>query len=52
MVDVGGQKSEQRKWIYCFDNVHGVLFVADISGYMQFIEEKGEKVVSYYYCFI
>ena len=33
MVDVGGQRSEQRKWIHCFDNVQGVLFIAEISAY-------------------
>ncbi|CAD6198216.1 unnamed protein product [Caenorhabditis auriculariae] len=33
MVDVGGQRSEQRKWIHCFDNVNGVLFIVDMSNY-------------------
>ncbi|CAJ0608287.1 unnamed protein product [Cylicocyclus nassatus] len=41
MVDVGGQRSEQRKWIHCFDNVSGVLFIADISSY-NLIEDDGE----------
>lgn len=46
MVDVGGQKSEQRKWIHCFDNVHGILFVAELSGYNQMLDNYDEKVVS------
>ena len=26
MVDVGGQRSERRKWIHCFQNVTGLIF--------------------------
>lgn len=33
MVDVGGQRSERRKWIHCFDNVNAIIFLAAISGY-------------------
>ncbi|GMT14420.1 hypothetical protein PFISCL1PPCAC_5717, partial [Pristionchus fissidentatus] len=40
MVDVGGQRAEQRKWIHCFDNVAGVLFVAELSGYNQKIDPQ------------
>lgn len=35
MVDVGGQRSERRKWIHCFDNVDMVLFIAAMSDYDQ-----------------
>ncbi|TMS34806.1 hypothetical protein L596_002323 [Steinernema carpocapsae] len=45
MVDVGGQRSEQRKWIHCFDNVNGVLFVSEVSGYNQTIDD-GEKIMN------
>nr|CAD2166018.1 unnamed protein product [Meloidogyne enterolobii] len=45
MVDVGGQRSEQRKWIHCFDNVNGVLFVAELSGYNQMLFD-GEQTVN------
>eukprot|EP00954_Amorphochlora_amoebiformis_P008012 620959-Amorphochlora_amoeboformis.AAC.3 len=35
MYDVGGQRSERKKWIHCFENVSCVLFVAAISAYNQ-----------------
>ncbi|KAG8812155.1 hypothetical protein FRC19_003338 [Serendipita sp. 401] len=34
-VDVGGQRSERRKWIHCFQDVTGVLFLVGLSGYNQ-----------------
>ncbi|MES1902542.1 MAG: hypothetical protein MHPSP_001424, partial [Paramarteilia canceri] len=33
LTDVGGQKSERKKWIYCFRNVDVVLFVASLTDY-------------------
>ena len=35
IVDVGGQRSERKKWIKAFDNVNAVLFVAAIGEYDQ-----------------
>ena len=32
-VDVGGQRSERRKWINCFENITSMLFVASLSDY-------------------
>ncbi|XP_054283908.1 guanine nucleotide-binding protein G(o) subunit alpha-like [Macrosteles quadrilineatus] len=41
MFDVGGQRSQRRKWIYCFDDVKAVLFVVSLSGYdMTLIEDS------------
>lgn len=39
MYDVGGQRSERRKWIDCFDNVDAVIFVAALSEYDQNLAE-------------
>jgi len=39
MVDVGGQRSERRKWIHCFSNVNAILFVASLSCYDQCLRE-------------
>lgn len=45
IVDVGGQKSERRKWIHCFENVTSLIFLASLSEYDQVLEEK-ETIVS------
>jgi len=31
IVDVGGQKTERRKWIHCFENVTSIIFLAALS---------------------
>ncbi|XP_077439849.1 guanine nucleotide-binding protein subunit alpha-14-like [Vanacampus margaritifer] len=40
IVDVGGQKSERRKWIHCFENVTSLIFLASLSEYDQVLEER------------
>jgi GTPase SAR1 family protein len=47
MFDVGGQRSERKKWIHCFQDVRAVLFVAAISEYDQvlFEDESMNRVV-------
>lgn len=39
-MDVGGQKSERRKWIHCFENVTSLIFLASLSEYDQVLEER------------
>jgi len=39
MVDVGGQRSERRKWIHCFDSVTAVIFCVAMSEYDQTLRE-------------
>mmetsp|Transcript_34850 Transcript_34850/g.48507 ORF Transcript_34850/g.48507 Transcript_34850/m.48507 type:complete len:307 (+) Transcript_34850:143-1063(+) len=42
IVDVGGQRSERKKWIRCFEGVTCVVFVAAISTYDQVLFEDSE----------
>jgi guanine nucleotide-binding protein subunit alpha len=44
MVDVGGQRSERKKWIRAFDSVGAVIFLASISAYDQCIAEDPSMV--------
>lgn len=44
MVDVGGQKSERRKWIHCFQDVTSILFLVSLSGYDQCLIEDKDAV--------
>jgi guanine nucleotide-binding protein subunit alpha len=39
VVDVGGQRSERKKWIYCFEDVDTILFLVAISEYDQCLFE-------------
>lgn len=39
LFDVGGQRSERKKWIHCFENVTAIVFMAAISEYDQVLVE-------------
>jgi guanine nucleotide-binding protein subunit alpha len=39
LVDVGGQRSERRKWIHCFDDVTAIFFIVAISEFDQRLRE-------------
>ncbi|KAF5102664.1 hypothetical protein DV451_001763 [Geotrichum candidum] len=39
VFDVGGQRSERRKWIHCFDDVTALIFVAAVSEYDEVLFE-------------
>jgi guanine nucleotide-binding protein subunit alpha len=47
ICDVGGQRSERRKWIHCFENVTGCIFLVGISSYDEVLEEDPETVLPY-----
>ncbi|KAI5964350.1 GPA1 [Candida pseudojiufengensis] len=39
VLDAGGQRSERKKWIHCFDDITAVLFVLAINEYDQMLFE-------------
>ncbi|XP_017054118.1 G protein alpha q subunit isoform X4 [Drosophila ficusphila] len=43
MVDVGGQRSERRKWIHCFENVTSIIFLVALSEYDQILFESDNE---------
>ncbi|KAL3308591.1 hypothetical protein Ciccas_012875, partial [Cichlidogyrus casuarinus] len=42
LCDVGGQRSERKKWIHCFENVTAILFVVALSEYDLKLREDEE----------
>jgi guanine nucleotide-binding protein G(i) subunit alpha len=40
MYDVGGQRSERKKWIHCFDNVTLIIYCVALSEYDQVLLEE------------
>ncbi|XP_040929101.1 guanine nucleotide-binding protein G(q) subunit alpha-like isoform X2 [Betta splendens] len=43
MVDVGGQRSERRKWIHCFEKVTSILFLVALSEYDEVLAESDNE---------
>lgn len=41
IVDVGGQRSERKKWIHCFEDVTAILFFVALSAYDLGLREDG-----------
>ncbi|KAI6212961.1 Guanine nucleotide binding protein (G-protein) domain containing protein [Aphelenchoides besseyi] len=39
VFDVGGQRSQRKKWIHCFDDARAVIFVVALSEYDQVLIE-------------
>lgn len=44
MFDVGGQRSERKKWIHCFEGVTSIIFCTAISEYDQVLLEERNQV--------
>jgi len=42
LVDVGGQRSERRKWAHCFVDITALVFFVAISEYDQTLRESNE----------
>ncbi|KAI6654093.1 guanine nucleotide-binding protein (G protein), subunit alpha [Oopsacas minuta] len=42
MVDVGGQKTERKKWIHCFEDVKALMFIVALSDYDLTLREDDE----------
>ena len=47
MFDVGGQRSERKKWIHCFEGVTAIIFCVALSAYDLVLAED-EEMVRYY----
>ncbi|KAJ7415618.1 hypothetical protein BTVI_37803 [Pitangus sulphuratus] len=47
MVDVGGQRSERRKWIHCFENVTSIMFLVALSEYDQVLVESDNEGINF-----
>lgn len=44
MFDVGGQRSERKKWIHCFESVTSIIFCVALSEYDQVLLEEQNQV--------
>ena len=43
-MDVGGQRSERKKWIHCFEGVTAIVFCAALSAYDLVLAEDDRVV--------
>ncbi|KAF8457594.1 guanine nucleotide binding protein, alpha subunit [Kalaharituber pfeilii] len=43
MFDVGGQRSERKKWIHCFEAVTSIIFCVALSEYDQVLLEESNQ---------
>ncbi|ERT01591.1 guanine nucleotide-binding protein alpha-3 subunit [Sporothrix schenckii ATCC 58251] len=43
MFDVGGQRSERKKWIHCFEDVTSIIFCVALSEYDQVLLEESSQ---------
>ena len=48
LFDVGGQRSERKKWIHCFEDVTAIIFCVAMSEYDQVLHEDETTVCMKY----
>ena len=46
LLDVGGQRSERKKWIHCFEDVTAIFFCVALSAYDLVLREDSSVVSS------
>lgn len=46
VFDVGGQRSERKKWIHCFEAVHALIYITAVSEYDEVLFEDDTTVGS------
>ncbi|VDM82414.1 unnamed protein product [Strongylus vulgaris] len=49
VFDVGGQRSERKKWIHCFEDVNAIIFIAAVSEYDEVLFEDETTVGSNFF---
>jgi len=49
LFDVGGQRSERKKWIHCFEDVTAIIFCVAMSEYDQVLHEDETTVSNVYH---
>lgn len=49
LFDVGGQRSERKKWIHCFEDVTAIIFCVAMSEYDQVLHEDETTVIIFLY---
>lgn len=45
IFDIGGQRSERKKWIHCFEGVTAIIFIVALSEYDLCLIEDQEMVL-------
>lgn len=48
LFDVGGQRSERKKWIHCFEDVTAIIFCVAMSEYDQVLHEDETTVSAWH----
>ncbi|XP_063727327.1 uncharacterized protein LOC134854894 [Symsagittifera roscoffensis] len=43
IIDVGGQRSQRRKWVHAFDNVTAIIWVASLADYDLTLQEDQKR---------